>query len=100
MTRMDLHRLLCSLNESGSVYFQPPESIKLKYPAIIYEVSRLPNRFADDTVYKTNSVFKIMVIDKDPESKIVEAIRSLPKASFVTYYTRDNLNHTVFTIYI
>ena len=34
--RLQLHEELCSVLGSRNVYFQPPETIKLTYPCIIY----------------------------------------------------------------
>ena len=36
-TRYELHEFLCEILGSRNVYFQPPESVKMKYPAIVYE---------------------------------------------------------------
>lgn len=35
-SRLDLQTFLEELLESKNVYFQPPESVKMKYPAIVY----------------------------------------------------------------
>ena len=34
--RLELHEILCTILGSRNVYFQPPESIKMNYPAIVY----------------------------------------------------------------
>ena len=41
MTRLELHRILNDIPGVRGVYYQPPESLKLKYPAIIYSRSRI-----------------------------------------------------------
>ena len=43
----NLLRQLCD-----NVYFQPPTSLQMKYPAIKYSIDDLGNTFADDQVYK------------------------------------------------
>lgn len=73
--RMKLHQKLINiLGEDNpiNVYFQPPESIKLVYPAIVYYRARIPQKYADDIVYKRDNGYQLTVIDKDVESKIVE----------------------------
>ena len=35
--RNDLQKLLVEVLGSKNVYFQPPESVKMKYPAIVYQ---------------------------------------------------------------
>lgn len=47
--RVDLHRKFEIALGSKNVYFQPPESVKLKYPCIIYGLSKLPIKHADDS---------------------------------------------------
>ena len=49
--RLELHELLCGLLGSRHVYFQPPESVKMRYPAIVYNLDYIENKHADDGVY-------------------------------------------------
>ncbi len=97
--RLELHEMLCGILESRNVYFQPPESIKMKYPAIVYSRSDIRNTFADDSVYKQSNVYQITVIDKNPDSNIVEKISSLPACRYDRHFATDHLNHDVFYIY-
>ena len=39
-SRLNLHNSLIEALGTKSVYFQPPESVKLVYPCIIYEESK------------------------------------------------------------
>lgn len=96
--REDFQTLLESILDSRNVYFQPPENIKMKYPAIVYERDNIQNNFADNSVYAQSQVYMVTVIDEDPDSKFVEKISQLPTARFNRHFTSDNLNHDVFTI--
>ena len=98
-SRLELQEMLCNILGSKNVYFQPPSSTQMKYPAIRYSVSDIQNTFADNTVYTQARTYQIMVIDKNPESSIVDTISKLPTCEFVRSYTADNLNHTVFIIH-
>ena len=42
-SRLDLQTFLEELLESKNVYFQPPESVKMKYPAIVYALDDIEN---------------------------------------------------------
>ena len=84
---------------SKNVYYQPPESVKMEYPAIVYRRSNIDNNFADDLVYRQSYFYELIVIDKNPDSEIVEAVSKLPTCRYDRHYTADNLNHDVFTIY-
>ena len=97
--RLDLHELLCEVLGSRNVYYSPPESVKIKYPAIVYSRSDIDNKFANDAVYKQSHVYSITVIDDDPDSEIVERMSSIPKCKFNRHFVSDNLNHDLFTLY-
>jgi hypothetical protein len=97
--RIALHEVLCEILGSRNVYFQPPESIKMKYPAIVYSKSNIRDTYADNSVYTRMNVYEITVIDGDPDSKLVEKIDELQLCQFNRSFTSDNLNHYVFTIY-
>ena len=97
--RLDLHELLCEVLGSRNVYYSPPESVKIKYPAIVYSRSDIDNKFANDSVYKQSHVYSITVIDDDPDSEIVERMSLIPRCKFDRHFVSDNLNHDTFTIY-
>lgn len=97
-SRLELQNLLESILGSRNVYYQPPESIKIKYPAIIYSRNNVDNNFADDIVYMQNHTYQIIVIDANPDSEIVNKISKLPMCRYNRHYTSDNLNHDVFIL--
>lgn len=98
-TRIALHELLVSVLGSENVYFQPPESLQLRFPAIIYSRSELNNRFADNSVYSRDNAYEVIVVDQNPDSEIVQRISELPFCRFNRHYRSDHMNHDVFTIY-
>jgi hypothetical protein len=97
--RHQLQTLLESIVGSGNVYFQPPESVKLSYPCIIYSRSDGNTEFANDKPYTRRTEYDVMVIDKDPDSLIPEKISELPMCVFKQHYTKDNLNHDIYTLF-
>ena len=97
-SRLELQNLLESILGSRNVYYQPPESIIIKYPAIIYSRNNIDNNFADDIVYMQNHTYQIIVIDANPDSEIVNKISKLPMCRYNRHYTSDNLNHDVFIL--
>ena len=97
--REELHEILCEALGSRNVYFQPPESIKMKYPAIVYSRDDIDNSFANDSVYMQSLAYSVTVIDSDPDSKIVDKVSKLPRCQYDRHYKTDNLNHDIFTIY-
>lgn len=98
-SRLELHEVLCDVLGSRHVYYAPPESVKMVYPAIVYSRNNMLNKYADNSVYKQTVGYSITVIDEDPDSEIVERMAQLPMCRFDRHFVSDNLNHDVFTIY-
>lgn len=99
-SRLKLHDELCKLLGSTYCYFQPPESIKLTYPCIVYSMSDIDKDNADDRLYRSMNKYEITVIDLNPDSIIPYMILSqFPMCSFDRSFTSDNLNHFTLTLY-
>lgn len=97
--REQLHEIFCGILKLRNVYFQPPESIKMSYPAIVYELSDIRSSFANDGVYLAQREYSVTLIDKDPDNLFVKELNALPTCRFNRHYKEDNLNHYVFTIF-
>lgn len=97
--RLELHEVFCDILGSRNVYFQPPESVAMKYPAIRYSLSNIENINANDFPYKQSKAYEVILIDPNPDSQYVDRISQLPYCGFDRYYPADNLNHYVFTLY-
>ena len=96
--RLKLQTLLEELLGSRNVYFQPPASIQMKYPAIVYGLEDIENTFANDGVYLSKRKYLVTVIDEDPDSEIVGMVSQLPTCRFNRHFESDNLNHDVFIL--
>lgn len=97
--RLELHRILCDILGSSEVYYQPPESVKMKYPAIVYARERIENDFANNNVYRQKIPYIITVMVRDPDSDIPIKLSKLPLCRYDRHFMANNLNHEVFTIY-
>lgn len=95
--RLELDAKLRELTDN--VYFQPPATLKMHYPAIRYSLDRMAKTPADNLPYLLDRSYQIMVIDADPDSSIAEEISKWPMCRFNRSYEADNLNHFVFIIY-
>lgn len=98
-SRLNLQTMLEKLLGSRNVYFDPPPSVKMKYPAIRYTRSALKKVYANNTVYKTRNPYELTLIDENPDSPIFDLIVALPYCEHTRHYKADNLNHDVFTLY-
>lgn len=99
-SRLELHEELCDLLESRNVYFQPPESVKMKYPCIKYSLSGVNAKRANDEIYQSTNRYELIVIDPNPDSDIWQKIlKRFPMCSFDRPYVADNLNHFALTLH-
>lgn len=82
-----------------NVYYQPPSSIRLEYPCIVYQPVSVETQSANDIGYLNTTSYQITVIDRDPESLIpYEILNSFSKGRLEQMYTTDNLHHTTINI--
>ena len=98
-SRLNLQEKLEELLGSKNVYYQPPESVKIMYPAIVYSKSGVDVKPADDMSYRMSICYELTVIDKRPDNEVIGKLLELPMCSFSTHFEIDNLNHDVLTIY-
>lgn len=98
-TRLDLQRRFEEVLGSKNVYYQPPESIKLKYPCIIYALADIYTRDADDMHYTKEKMYDVTVISRDPDNTIAESLLNYPKTRFDRRNVVDNLYHDYLTLY-
>ena len=98
--RLMLHEELCDVLGSRNVYFQPPESIKLKYPCIMYEKRVGAIRNADNKRYNYIELYDVTVIDRDPDSTIEDdLVEHFQYCRPDRHYVADNLNHVTLSLY-
>ena len=98
-TRMDLHNKLVDALGSDHVYYQPPESVRMIYPCIVYAVGSERVHYAEDKLYKGMLRYSVTLIDRNPEPETLNKIRAIRYCSFDRSYVSENLNHFVFNIY-
>lgn len=98
--RIDLHEELCEVLGSRNVYFQPPESVKMKYDAIRYALGGKDIKRANNKAYRSTDQYEGVVITKDPDTTIPDQlITRFEMCSVGRPYVADNLHHYPFTIY-
>lgn len=99
-SRLEFDSELRDLIGNSNVYFQPPESIRLKYPCIIYKRTDVDIKHADNKAYMTTNCYDVTVISKDPDYALFDTIiERFPMIRMGAFFTYDNLNHHNYTIY-
>lgn len=98
--RIDFHNLLKNLfGNTVAIYFQPPEDLKISYPCVVYEHYDMPIRHADNLNYLVHQKYKVTIIDKSPDSELVDKITTLNGTKFNRHFVTNGLNHDVFIVY-
>lgn len=99
--RLSLHQELVDLLGSNNVYFQPPESIKMKYPCFVYERDGMNAKLADDEKYTTSIRYQLIYISKNPDTNdfIQDVLKRFKYIRYDRHMTTENLNHEYFSIY-
>lgn len=96
-SRLDLQELFETIVEN--VYFQPPPSISLSYPCIVYQLDDIDIKYANNSPYKHKNGYMVTLIDQNPDSALLTVISALEGARFDRFYAANNLNHYVFRLY-
>ena len=99
-SRIDLQSKLEDILGSRNVYFQPPENLKIKYPAIIYSLNNINLRFADNMPYMKGKKYTVILIHTDPDNGVIDnMLAAFSYISFERNYISENLYHYVFELY-
>lgn len=85
---------------SRNVYFQPPSSVRMKYPAIVYAVARTNGQHADNQKYRNMIGYTVTFIDRVSNGELSLAFEdAFPYCRFDRFYDVDNLAHYSYLIY-
>lgn len=98
--RLTLHEQLEEVLGSKNVYFQPPPTVRMKYPAIRYTLSTGDTIFADNIPYRFTKCYSVTIITPDPDNDLVDKMAmKFASCKLNRTYTSDNLNHYNFVLY-
>lgn len=95
--RLQLQQVLKGI--TPKVYFQPPNGLVMTYPCIIYARDSVDVSYADNGPYRHTKRYTVTVIDRDPDSKLPDLVGKLPLTAHTRFFTAEDLNHDVFTLY-
>ena len=100
-SRRKLQTVLEGVLGSNHVYFQPPESVKLVYPCLVYEFDNINAVYSNNVIYKAVDRYTIThIYEHVSDATLVDDILDLPYAAFDRTFISDNLYHDVYTIYV
>lgn len=82
-----------------NAYYQPPATIQMEYPCVVYWLDDWDMKYADNKLYIGTMAYSVTLMEWDPDGTAKERVAALPLCSFDRHYTAKNLHHTVFLIY-
>lgn len=94
LNRMKVQTILTEIVDN--VYFQPPESVKLKYPCIIYDLSEIRPEYANNSVYNIHDAYSITYITRKADDMNLAKVAMIPCVRHDRTYMSDGLYHHVF----
>jgi len=97
--RLKLHEQLCGLLGSCQVYYDPPSTVRMKYPAIVYVISSIDTMKADNRGYLNMVSYTVTLIRKDDNDDILDRLLKTPYTRFSRSFVSDNLHHDVVITY-
>lgn len=98
--RLELHAELVAALGSSHVYYQPPPTVKMAYPCIVYQRDNEDRTYADNHGYLMYDRYQVTVIDRNPDSVLWKRVLDLPMTRFSSRYIIDGLNHDVLSVYV
>lgn len=98
--RLTVHNRLLDALGNSNVYFQPPKTSKIRYPAIIYNLSDYNHRSADNRGYIDFERYTVTYIHKDPDEDLKnEMLDRFSMCRFDRRFVKDHLYHDVYSVY-
>lgn len=91
-----LEAIMTECGETPHLYFQPPESVKLQYPCIIYRLRTFDSEYADNRPYMTAIAYTVTYITRAHDSKVPARLAKEPQFGFDRYYPAESLHHYVY----
>lgn len=97
--RLLLHDLLVGVLGSPHVYYQPPPTVKMKYPCIVYNRSGSDTLHAGNALYRHKKKYQLTYIDPTSNEAVPDVLERLPYCSLDGKSVVDNLYHSYLTLY-
>ena len=99
-TTLDLQNELKSILGSNNVYFQPPSTIKMKYPCFVFERKSASQFNADNKKYLLFKCYSLTYISNEADPDMIDTVTDhFQMCKYDRPFINDNLYHDVFTLY-
>lgn len=97
--RVKLHHMLEDILGSKNVYYDPPESFKLKYPCIVYYLEGFYDLPADNLTYRRMRRYNMTYITTDSEDPVAEKLADIRYCTLSRPFAVSDLFHFAYVLY-
>ena len=99
-SRVELQDILANIERGTKAYYQPPSTIEMQYPCIVYKDKPGEVLKADNAIYRYTNRYDLLYITRSPKQSIIQTMLSrFSYCSLSDIYVNDGLHHYAFTIY-
>lgn len=97
--RLKLQETLENLPKVKKAYFQPPASVHMEYPCVVFSYEDDHKMFADGIPYLVSDRYTATLITKDAfPTETLDAMDAMDYCDFDRHYVADNLHHFSYRI--
>lgn len=98
--RLEFDTELRELLQTQNTYYEPPASVRMKYPCVVYSRGSLDNTWAGDHRYVGRIRFMITTISTNPDNEWPQLIlEHFQRVRYDRHYNADGLSHDVLMLY-
>lgn len=97
--RLALHEILVTALGSRNVYYQPPATVKMKYPCIVYHREGSDVLRSDNGIHRKLKRYSVTYIDTSSSEVVTDLLEEMQYCGFNNKIVVDNLYHSYLTLY-
>lgn len=97
LTPRDVYDELNGISDA-TVYIEPPENVKMAYPAAVISTVGYRHEYADNRKYYIYRRIQVTVISRSPDHPLVDYLVRRHQCRHSNHVVRDGLHHDYFTL--
>lgn len=97
LTARQVYEELASQTDA-TLYIEPPENIKMVYPAAVITTTGYRSRYANNKKYQIQPRIQVMVVSRQAQHPLVDLFVRRPRCRHSNHLVKDGLHHDYFTL--
>lgn len=99
-TREEFRDKLREFIGSNNTYYRPPETVKMSYPCVVYDMDSPHIMRANNRIYGFKNRYSVKFISTDPQwINVEDVLNAFEFCDYDRTYISDRLTHWAFRIY-